>query len=88
MKTINELNAGIDDTVYFPHNLPIYEYILMPNCGSTDFQNFRKKYIQNNGKNLDEFTEKLESLSIYAVFKNENNNPSFLFKPKNEIKPL
>lgn len=88
MKNLNELNAGIDDTLYLPHNLLIYEYILMPNCVSTDFQNFRKKYIQNNGENLDEFIGKLESFPIYAVFKNENNNPYFLFEPINEIKPL
>lgn len=86
MKTVNELNASIDITLYSPYGLPIYEYILMPNIGSHDFENFREKYIQNNRKTLDGFKDKLESHPIYAVFKNENNNPPFLFEPINEIK--
>ncbi|MEY2693288.1 MAG: hypothetical protein RIT03_1679 [Bacteroidota bacterium] len=88
MKTINELNARIDNTLYFPHNLPIYEYILMPNVGSDDFELFRNRYIQNNGKNLNEFKTKLEPSPIYAVFKNDKKHLPFLFEPKNEIKPL
>jgi hypothetical protein len=85
MTTLNELNTNIDNTLYLPHNLPIYEYILMPNFESTDFDNFRKMYIQNSGKKLEEFKDKLELNLIYAVFKNENNNPPFLFEPINEI---
>jgi hypothetical protein len=88
MKTINNLNKEIDDSLFLPHNLPIYEYILMPNFGSPDFENFRKMYIQNNGKNLEEFNNKLEPLTVYAVFKNENNNPSFLFELINSIKQI
>lgn len=45
-------------------------------------------YIQNNGKNLEEFNNKLEPLTVYAVFKNENNNPSFLFESINDIKKI
>lgn len=60
----------------------------MPNFGSIDFENFRNNYLQNHGKNLDEFKDKLEPFIIYAVFKNENNNPPFLFEPINVIKPL
>ena len=88
MKKLVELNASIDDTLFLPHNLPIYEYILMPNFESTGFENYRKMYIQNNGKKLEEFKDKLETIPIYAVFKNENNNPLFLFEPTNDIKPL
>lgn len=88
MKILAELNATIDGALFEPYNLPIYEYILMPNFGSPDFENFRKNYIQNKCNNLNEFKDKLESHPIYAVFKNENNNPPFLFKPINEIKPL
>ncbi len=86
MTTLNELNTNIDNTLYLPHSLPVYEYILMPNFESTDFDNFRKMYIQNNGKKLEEFKDKLKPIPIYAVFKNENNNPPFLFEPINEIK--
>lgn len=88
MKILKELNRSIDGTLFEPYNLPIYEYILMPNNGSLDFENFRKMYIQNNGKNLEEFNNKLEPLTVYAVFKNENSNPSFLFKPINDIKKI
>ena len=88
MKTLAELNASIDGAIYLPNNLPLHEYILMPNIGSTDFENFREKYIQNNGKNLGLFEDKLESNPIYAVFKNENNNPPFLFEPINEINKI
>jgi hypothetical protein len=45
-------------------------------------------YIQTNGENLEEFNNKLEPLTVYAVFKNENNNPSFLFAPINDIKKI
>jgi hypothetical protein len=88
MKTLNELNTNIDNTLYLPHNLPIYEYILMPNFESTDFENFRIMYIQNQGKGLEIFNDKLDSSKIFAVFKNENNNPLFLFEPTNEIKKI
>jgi hypothetical protein len=88
MKTLAELNSSIDGTIYLPYNLPIYEYILMPQVGSEDFDNFRISYIQSNVKNLNEFKDKLESHPIYAVFKNEENNPPFNFKPINEIKPV
>jgi hypothetical protein len=50
MKTLAKLNESIDETLYEPYSLPVYEYILMPNFGSPDFENFRKMYIQNNGK--------------------------------------
>lgn len=88
MKKLDELNLKIDKTLYEPHFLPVYEYILMPNIGSDDLENFRKKYIQNYGKNLEEFKNKLEPFPIYAVFKNKNNNPLFLFEPENKIKPV
>lgn len=85
---INKLNTGIDKTLYFPYNLPVYEYILMPQDGAADFDKFRAMYIQSNGKNIDDFEDKLSPNPIYAVFKNENNNPPFLFQPINVIKPL
>lgn len=87
MITLEKLNISIDETLFEPYLLPVYEYILMPNIGSNDFENFRKMYIQNNGKNLEEFNNKLEPLTVYAVFKNKNNNPSYLFEPINSIKP-
>jgi hypothetical protein len=87
-KHINELNAGIDNTLYLPYNLPVYEYILMPQDGTADFDNFWKRYIQSKGENLDDFEDKLSPIPVYAVFKNENNNPAFLFEPINVIKPL
>lgn len=86
IKYIKELNAGIDNTLFLPFSLPIYEYILMPQDGTADFYNFWIKYIQNNGEDLDDFEDKLSPIPIYAVFKNNNNNPPFLFKPINEIK--
>lgn len=88
MKTLYELNASIDDTFYLPHNLQVYEYILMPQFGSEDFDNFWKRYIQSNGGNLNDFDDKLSPNPIYAIFKNENNIPTYLFEPINEIKPL
>jgi len=88
MKTLAELNASIDGTKYLPYNLPIYEYILMPQDGTSDFDTFWIRYIQTNGKNLDDFKDKLSPDPIYAVFKNENNNPLFLFEPINVIKPI
>ena len=88
MKTLAKLNESIGETLYEPYSLPVYEYILMPNFGSPNFENFRKMYIQNNGKILEEFNNKLEPLTVYAVFKNENNNPSFLFEPINSIKQI
>ena len=60
----------------------------MPQDETVEFYNFRTIYIQRNGKNLDDFEEKLSHNPIYAVFKNENNNPPFLFQPINVIKPL
>jgi len=88
MNTLAELNASIDCTLFEPYNLPIYEYILMPQVGSEDFEKFRACYLQSNGKKLEEFKDKLEPIPIYAVFKNKNNNPLFLFEPTNEITPL
>jgi hypothetical protein len=88
MKTLAKLNESIDETLYEPYLLQVYEYILMPNIGSPDFENFRNMYIQNNGKNLEKFNNKLEPLPIYAVFKNENNIPSFLFEPINIIRQI
>lgn len=88
METLAELNASIDGTLFEPYNLPIYEYILMPQVGSEDFDNFPTVYIQSNGENLDDFKDKLSPNPIYAVFKNEENNPLFLFEPINKIKPL
>jgi hypothetical protein len=86
MITLDKLNAGIDNTLFLPFSLPIYEYILMPQDGTADFDNFWIRYIQSNGENLDDFEDKLSPIPIYAVFKNNNNNPPFLFKPINEIK--
>jgi len=88
MRTLEKLNESIDETLFEPYSLPVYEYILMPNIGSLDFENYRKMYIQTNGENLEEFNNKLELLTVYAVFKNENNSPSFLFEPINEIKKI
>ena len=88
MKTLAELNASIDGTKYLPYNSPIYEYILMPQDGTADFDNFWIKYIQSNGENLNDFDDKLSPNPIYAVFKNDNKHPAFLFKPINEIKPI
>lgn len=88
MKTLYELNEGINNTFYFPYNLPIYEYILMPQDGTADFDNFWIRYIQSNGKNLHDFEDKLSPNPIYAVFKNANKNPPFLFQPIGVIKPL
>lgn len=88
MITLKKLNESIDETLFEPHLLPVYEYILMPNISSNDFEKFRYMYIQNNGKNLEEFNNKLEPSPIYAVFKNKNNNPSFLFIPINEIEKI
>lgn len=88
MNTLKKLNKSIDETLYMPHYLPVYEYIQMPNIGSCFFKNFREKYIQNNGENLEEFNNKLEPLTVYAVFKNENNNPPFYFEPINGIKSI
>jgi hypothetical protein len=88
MRTLEKLNESIDETLFEPYSLPVYEYILMPNNGSLDFENYRKMYIQTNGENLEEFNNKLELLTVYAVFKNENNSPSFLFEPINEIKKI
>lgn len=82
MITLEKLNESIDETLFEPHLLPVYEYILMPNIGSNDFENFRKMYIQNKGKNLEEFNNKLEPLTVYAVFKNDDNIPLYLFEPK------
>ena len=88
MRTLEKLNESIDETLFETYLLPVYEYILMPDFSSLEFEKFRNMYIQNNGKNLEEFNNKLEPSIIYAVFKNENNNPSFLFKPINSIKQM
>lgn len=88
MKTLVELNSSIDGTKYLPYNLPIYEYILMPQVGSEDFDNFWRRYIQSNGENLNDFDAKLSPNPIYAVFKNDNKPQAFLFKAINEIKPI
>lgn len=59
MKILAELNTSIDGTKYLPYNLLIYEYILMPQEGTADFDNFWIRFIQSNGKNLDDFEDEL-----------------------------
>lgn len=60
----------------------------MPQDGTADFDKFRAVYIQSNGKNLNDFEDKLSPNPIYAVFKNNKNNPHFLFKPINKIEKI
>jgi D-alanine-D-alanine ligase-like ATP-grasp enzyme len=87
MKTLAELNESIDGTLYLPHCLPIYEYIMMPNIASQEFIDFKTKYIQNNGKKFKEFEDKLEPNIVYVVFKiNNDMQHSFHFYPINTIK--
>jgi hypothetical protein len=31
MRTLEKLNESIDETLFEPYSLPVYEYILMPN---------------------------------------------------------
>ena len=88
MNTLKKLNKSIDDTIYMPHYLPVYEYIQMPNISSCFFENFREKYFKYHGENLEEFNEKLDCSTIYAVFKNKNNNPPFYFEPINGNKSI
>lgn len=64
MITLKKLNESIDETLFEPHLLPVYEYVLMQNIGSNDFEKFRYMYIQNNGKNLEEFNDKLEPSNL------------------------
>lgn len=85
---IIELNKLKDDTLFLPHNLPVYEYIFMPNIDSDDFVMFRAKYIQNFGKNLEEFKNKINSEIIYAVFKIPNSEIRFKFYSIYELKEL
>jgi len=87
MENLENLNKSIDDTLYLPYNLPIHEYILMPNSGSLDFGAFQTKYIQSHGENLDDFKDKLEPYPVYAVFKtNSQKIAPYYFKPVNELK--
>lgn len=88
MKTLEDLNTSIDKTLYLPYNLPVYEYITMPNIGTDDFEMFRAKYIQNFGKNLAEFKDKMDSNIIYVVFEIPNSKIRFEFYTKCEFDKL
>ena len=68
MDKAEQLNRQKAGGLFLPHNLPIHEYIYMPNIGSEEFEKFRRHYIQNQGKDLEKYQDKLEPNIIYVVF--------------------